>query len=715
MTETPHTDAEVSARPDGQVARALAAIKVVLTGRLRPLWITGALVWGTFTAFRLGLLLARLDGLHGVGPAELVRCFMLGMQYDAMPMGYFLLPMALTLSLVPKSAFARRGFRRAVTAFGTAVLLTVLATEIIGAAFYLHFGLRLNWMALYYLQYPREVIVFIAGNYPLWLFLIIMSATVYAGYRVLGRVFWGAEGRDFSLRRPGRLATAAILASLGVLACRGGMDHRPLGRGSAYISYNNLVNQLTLNNFFTFFNALKMQVTDSRDESRWYPFPPRDDAVEKVREMLFDTSRDEPIGQDRNWLWRRSTSPHGQINWNVVLILMEGMAGDQVGALGQGPTCTPNLDALCKKGVFFSNMHAVGARTSRGIMGTLCGHPDLGGQTILKRRRGMAPFLTLPTVVRERGYRTMFIYGGDPAFDNMKEFLAAHGMDVIVGQNEIDPGKAGNWGVPDKYIFDKAHRMFSRAHDRSTTARRQRPDKPWRPFFACILTVSNHEPYDVPDGPDSVEKPKDLDAKIRNAYRYADWALGQFLRKAEQDDTYFKRTIFVLVADHGVRLDHRPLLDVPGYRIPCVIYAPGLTGSGKSDSRIPQPARIETLCSQTDLPPTIMAMLGGSYDHCFLGRDILAVKPGDGFAFMHEDDRIGLIRGRHVLVLPPLCDPILYNNTPGRFERIRSRHTRPDEVHELKMQLLSYYMMAREMYLTSSYRSPVDAHTGANR
>ena len=701
MTETSHTRTDVSARPDQPADGGFAAIKGILAGRLRPLWVTGAIVWGAFTTFRLGLLLARLDGLHGVGPSELARCFLLGMRYDAMPTGYLLLPMAMALSLVPKGAFARRGFRNAITVFGTAVVLIVLATEIIGAAFYLHFGLRLNWMALYYLQYPQEVLVFISENYPLWLFVIIIAALVYGGYRLLGRLFWGKRTRDFSLRLPGRLAGAAILAGLGVLACRGGMDHRPLGRGSAYISYNNLVNQLTLNNFFTFFNALEMQITDSRDETRWYPLPTRRDAVEKVREMLFDKSRDQPIGPDGNGLWRRSTSAHEQIDWNVVLILMEGMAGDQVGALGRGTTCTPNLDALCKKGVFFSNMHAVGARTSRGIMGTLCGHPDIGGQTILKRRRGMTPFLTLPTVVRRRGYDTMFIYGGDPRFDNMKTFLAAHGMDVIIGQDEIDPDKAGNWGVPDEYIFDKAHSMFSQAHD-----------KPGRPFFACILTVSNHEPYEVPDGPDSLEKPKNVEAKIRNAYRYADWALGQFFKQAEQDDTYFKRTIFVMVADHGVRLDHRPLLDAPGYRVPCVIYAPGLTGGGKGDARIPQPARIETLCSQADLPQTVMAMLGGSYDHCFLGRDILAVKPGDGFAFMHEDDRLALIRGRHVLVLPPLCDPILYDKTPGQFERVRSRHTRPDEVHELKTQLLSYYMIAREMYLASSYRPPADANTG---
>lgn len=701
MTEIVHANAGADASSAETGGGRLYVLRVLLAGRLRPLWVTALIVWGTFVAFRAGLLLARLDGMRGVDAVEILRCFMLGMRYDAMPMGYLLLPMAIVLSLSPGRVFGGKRFRRLVTAWGTAVVLLVIATEIIGAAFYLHFGLRLNWMALYYMQYPREVIVFISENYPLWLFAIIVAAVVYCGYRLLRRLYWGgsaARRRDFSLGPRGRLATTVVLTCLGVLACRGGADHRPLRRGSAYISYNNLVNQLTLNNFFTFFNAVKMQVTDNRDESVWYALPPREDAVRVASKMLLQPGRDVPLGTPANGLWRRSESRHSQLDYNVVVILMEGMAGAPVGALGNADSCTPYLDELCAKGVFFSNMHAVGARTSRGVMGVLCGHPDIGGQTILKRPRALSPFLTLPSVLGGRGYETMFVYGGDPEFDNMKAFFKAHGMDTIVGQCEIDEDKADNWGVPDEYIFEEAHKRFNEAR---------------QPFFGLVLTVSNHEPYTVPEGRTWFEPPKALEAQIRNAYRYADWALKDFFLKAEQSE-YFKRTIFLLVADHGVRLDHRPILDAPGYRIPCVIYAPHLGGAdGDKAPRIAQPQTVNTLCSQVDVPPTIMALLGGSYEHCFLGRDVMSVAPGDGFAFIHEDDRIGLIRGGRVLVAPPLCDPVLYERTSGRFDRIRSRDTDPDDVHSLKLQLLSYYGTARDLYLRSSYHSPVDAHTGA--
>jgi len=707
MTKTVQARAGADASSAEKGGGRLYVLRRLLAGRLRPLWITALMVWGTFVAFRGGLLLARLDGLRGVDAIEILRCFMLGMRYDAMPMGYLLLPMAVMLSVAPRRAFGGRGLRRAVTAWGTAVVLLVIATEIIGAAFYLHFGLRLNWMALYYMQYPHEVMTFISENYPLWLFLVILAALVYGGYRLLRRLYWGgrgAEQRDFALDLGGRVALTVVLTFLGVLACRGGADHRPLRRGSAYISYNNLVNQLTMNNFFTFFNAVKMQVTDNRDEGAWYALPPRDDAVRVAGEMLFQPGRDVSLGTPNNGLWRRSVSRYPPLkednkDYNVVLILMEGMAGRPVGALGNADSCTPNLDALCRKGVFFSNMHAVGARTSRGVMGVLCGHPDIGGQTILKRSRtARSPFLTLPSVLRRRGYETMFIYGGDPKFDNMETFFTANGMDTIVGQDQIDKAKANTWGVPDEYIFDKAHKTFSEVRD--------------RPFFGLVLTVSNHEPYEVPEGRTSFEQGDTLDVKIRNAYRYADWALGEFFRKAETSE-YYERTIFLLVADHGVRLDHRPILDAPGYRIPCLMYAPGLSGAeGRESPRITQPQIVNTLCSQVDVSPTIMALLGGAYEHCFLGRDVMSVSPDDGFAFIHEDDRLGLIRGDRVLVLPPLCDPVLYERTSGRFDRIRSRDTDPDDVHKLKLQLLSYYGTARDLYLTSSYHSPVDAHTG---
>ncbi len=670
----------------------IGALWEVLSRRLRPLWITAGVVLFTFMGFRVALLLARLDGLRGVDSSEVVRCFLLGLRYDVMPLGYFLLPLAIPLAYARPRRFQRRRFRRGVTIYALIVILVVLSVEVFGAAFFLFFGVRLNWIAMYYLQYPREVAIYVCGNYPVWLFIPGLAICIYFGYRVLWRAFW--PGRLVrGPRRQWRITSAMIVIAVGIAACRGGMDHRPLGRGAAYISYNNLVNQLTLNNCFTFINAAKLRYSDNRQESRWYPFPPKSEASRVAGGMIVNPDRDRGAWTPRNILWRR-TRGDSQIrtDWNVVLILMESMSGKNVGVLGSGSDCTPNLDALCEKGIYFDNMYAVGARTCRGVMGVLSGFPDLGGETVLKRPRGMGDFQTLPSIFQDRGYETLFIYGGDPQFDNMAPFFDEHGIDKFIGQKELGEEHAGNWGVPDEMIFAAANKTFVEMGEKK--------------FFSVILTVSNHEPFVVPQGPDIPrEDPLTQEARIRNAYRYADWALGNYFKKASKED-YFKRTIFVLVADHGVRHDRRLILDAPGYRLPCLIYAPGI------DKPIAA-KKISTVCSQTDIPPTLLSLLGGEFEHCFMGRDILNIKADEGFAFMHEDDRLGIIRGENVLVLPPMCEPILFRITKDKYERIRTRHADQDMVHELQLQMLSYYRLAKDLYLDSAYCRPVDATTSA--
>ncbi|MCD6364844.1 MAG: LTA synthase family protein [Planctomycetes bacterium] len=691
-------------REDNKI-RVLSSAKGLLVGRavaierrLRSVWISALICLVVFVGFRAGLLLARIDALRGEDLSEITRCFLLGMRYDAMPIGYLLLPLALVVSLSRREAFASARFRRFVTAYATGVVALVITIEIIGAAFFLFFGLRLNWMAMYYLQYPREVASHIWKNYPVWLFVPVMAGLIYAGYRVMRRIIWaGRRPANGALPFAGRAFGAAILVTLCILACRGGLDHHPLRRGSAYISYNNLVNQLTLNNFFTFVNAARLRLGDNGRESSWYPFPPKAEATAVAVSMLYQDGRDVSAGDARNALWRRTSTDGIPADYNVVVILMESMSSAHVGILGNSPSYTPNFDALCHKGIYFDRLYAVGARTCRGVVGVLCGHPDIAGVTLLKRKE-TGKFMTLPSVFKARGYETTFIYGGDPRFDNMEEFFQTRGIDRFIGQEQIGKDKAGSWGVPDEMIFNRAHEEFSRLSRKG------------KKFFSFILTVSNHSPYVVPAGRTKLDPAKTEEAKINNAYRYADWALGEFFRKVEKSN-YFKRTVFLLVADHGSHLDRREILDVPGYRIPALIYAGGI------ETPIAAPRRISTVCSQADLAPTLLSLLGGSFEHCFLGRDVLSLKSGEGFAFFHEDDRMGMVQGERALVLPPLSDAIMFKISPdGKvFERIRTRYVNPREMHDLEMQLLSYYGTARDLYLRRAYCLPADAAKAATR
>ena len=183
-----------------------------------------------------------------------------------------------------------------------------------------------------------------------------------------------------------------------------------------------------------------------------------------------------------------------------------------------------------------------------------------------------------------------------------------------------------------------------------------------------------------------------------NAYRYADWALGEFFRYARRA-RYFENTIFVLVADHGRELDQARLVDVPAFRIPCLIYAPGIVA----------PARLRTVAGQTDIAPTVLGLLGGQYEHCFLGRNILDVAADDGFALLHEDVHMAFVRDELALTIPPRSKTLkatLFRLGPTEMLPVPPEQTDPNQVASLQRQMLSYYEMARHLYVTGAYCDP---------
>jgi phosphoglycerol transferase MdoB-like AlkP superfamily enzyme len=251
-----------------------------------------------------------------------------------------------------------------------------------------------------------------------------------------------------------------------------------------------------------------------------------------------------------------------------------------------------------------------------------------------------------------------------------------------------DPRLVGNWGVPDEVIFDKAHQVFQELARKG-------------PFLAIILTVSNHDPFEIPTGKVDVLPGESKEIWALNAYRYADWALGEFFRKARTAE-YFENTLFVLVADHGKDFDNTRIVDVPGYRVPCLFLCPAIL----------PPRRVAAVASQTDIAPTILALLGGSYEHCFLGRNILAVGDNEGFAIIHDENTLAFVRDELALVAPPRHDVILYE-VSGNSMRKPDQDVPDQEVQMLNLQMLSYYMMARHLFMTGSYGPPATSAVAA--
>jgi len=689
----PPADTDMKITDADTRSRSRAVWRHGMIVRLWPAAAMAAFCWIGFAAFRVAVLILQREKIADIGGFDIARCLQTGFLYDSVPTAWLLMPL-LALALLPSSRWLeRRWFRRTVAGYLTFVVTAVIVLETIGTAFFLHFGVRLNLVAVEYLGNPQEILGYIWATYPAWALPLAVVIGVPLVYWLWSRWLWRRPVEDV----PAKVRWLALLILIGlcVFASRGWSFRYPLNMGTVYtrVATHTLLCEAARNSAYTLGVAVHASLfVGDEDELSRYPFPPRSQAYATTAGLVFQPG-DRTLNSPKNPLWRHANSGSPARPFNVVLILMESMTGPNVGCMGHADGVSPNLDRLAAEGLFFDRCYAVGDRTNRGIVGTLCGFPDISGSSVVKQPRAQGIFLTLPELLTKRGYRTSFFYGGNPVFDNMSAFLAAGGVQEIIAQREITAkGRSSPltcWGLADEVLLEHAHDVFqSYGNER---------------FFAFVLTVSNHEPFDVPTEGAGLEDSDDFEVKKRNGIAYADYALGKFFEQAKTA-AYFNNTLFVLVADHGRYFDREAIIDIEGFRIPFILYGPGLTG--EDGQPLITPGRVNTVCSQTDVAPTVLGRLGGAFEHCFMGRDLLRadLDPDSGFALLHEGERLAFVTARDGVMLPPNRAP-LYVTLDDAGEVAHPPPAEPNKARsdELTHRLLSVYRTALDLYLTRSY------------
>lgn len=245
----------------------------------------------------------------------------------------------------------------------------------------------------------------------------------------------------------------------------------------------------------------------------------------------------------------------------------------------------------------FTNLYATGLRTVRGLEALTLSIPPTPGHAVPMRVNNKG-FQTLGGVFAEQGYEPLYIYGGYSYFDNMKDFFGGNGYTVVdrsaIASEQISHETV--WGVADEDLFKLA---IDQIDQRAAVGKR---------VFAHVMTTSNHRPFTYPANRIDIASGSGREGAVK----YSDWAIGQFIAQASTRP-WFSETVFVFVADHTSNGRGRTDLPPENYRIPMIIYAPGLIAAGQVDS----------LASQIDVAPTLLGMLNVSYNSRFYGQDIL--------------------------------------------------------------------------------------------
>src|SRR3546814_11284670 len=121
------------------------------------------------------------------------------------------------------------------------------------------------------------------------------------------------------------------------------------------------------------------------------------------------------------------------------MIVQESLGAQYVGNLG-GAKLTPCLDALAETSWNFTRAYATGTRSVRGLEAVVAGFPPTVSDAALRLSGAQSNFFTLAQVLKQHGYRSRFIYGGESHFDNLKR-----SEERRVGKEVVRTCKTGWW------------------------------------------------------------------------------------------------------------------------------------------------------------------------------------------------------------------------------------------------------------------------------
>jgi phosphoglycerol transferase MdoB-like AlkP superfamily enzyme len=592
----------------------------LLDNRFGPVFLVTVLLCCISLITRLSLLIYSASSVDW-SILNLLKIFIIGLFYDLAAASFAVIPIVIYLWLLPSKWYASKFNKILLFIYFFFVVFTLIFNAISEWFFWEEFSVRYNFIAVDYLVYTTEVIGNIRQSYPInsiMAGLVIFTALIVY---LLRKSITKSTVTKTGFGK--RTKIALVLLCLPVLTYFG-VSHK-----LKYLSKNQYVNELSGNGMYDFGFAFWNNQLDYNTFYKTLPIK----SAESILSHLLQVDSTAKNGAFKNT--SRTIGSIGTENkMNVVLISVESLSAEFLGTFGNTQHITPQLDSLAKEGLLFNNLYASGTRTVRGLEALSLCIPPTPGQSIVKRPDNKNLF-TLGSIFRSKGYNSRFIYGGYGYFDNMNEFFSNNGYQVTdrssLQDSEIHYSNI--WGVADEDLFTLSLRELDQDYKNN------------KPFFAQIMTVSNHRPYTYPEG--RIDIPSHTGRE--GAVKYTDYAIGKFIREAKQKP-WFSNTLFVIVADHCASSAGKVELPVDKYHIPMIFYSPGHITPGK----------FEKLTAQIDIGPTILGYLNFSYDSKFFGQDVFKMKDSEERAFISTYQSLGYIKDNKLVILDPNKKAVTY-------------------------------------------------------
>ena len=398
-----------------------------------------------------------------------------------------------------------------------------------------------------------------------------------------------------------------LLTALLIIPIRGGFGTGTNHTGAVYYSTNIRLCHAAVNPIFCFIES----VTHEENIADRYRFMDNKEATDIFNDMTYTALRADSVGV---FSLRGDIQPR-----NVVVIMLESFSKYIMTEAGHVKGITPNLDRYTKEGIYFKNFYANSFRTDRAIVAILSGLPAQPTMSVMDIPHKSTSLPSIASAMGKAGYNSTFYYGGDTNYSNMKSYLMGTGFQNVVSDKDFpNELRTGKWGVADGPVYERILK------DMNTSDKQEK-------HLRVVMSESSHEPFDVPFK-SHIKEPE------LNAFYYADKCLGEFV-EAMKKRADWDNTLVLIVPDHlgayPLNIDNYAMWR---YEIPMILLGGNVAAQ-----------QVETIGCQTDIPATLLGILGIEHNEFLFSKDILDAR-APHFAFFTFPDAMGMVTEENTMI-----------------------------------------------------------------
>ncbi len=290
---------------------------------------------------------------------------------------------------------------------------------------------------------------------------------------------------------------------------------------------------------------------------------------------------------------------------NIIFITIDTLRADHLGCYGDAKIHTPEIDALARDAVRFTQAYTPIPITLPAHTAIFTGaFPMATGMHDFSGNRVPANANTLAKVLRDRGYATAAFIGG-AVLDS--RFGLDQGFGVYFDHfefNRLDETNLDRLKRPGDQVVDETLKWLKVL--------------PHRPFFLWVHLYDPHYPYAPPEPYASRYRASPYDGEIA----FDDTQVGRLIAYLRQNSIY-QNSAIVLAADHGEGLGehgektHGFFIYNSTLHIPLLIKIPGF-----------EPRVVQSESSLVDVMPTLLESLGIAIPKSVQGRSLLREMQG---------------------------------------------------------------------------------------